>query len=80
MLFRSAEIAEMILHSAKQVSAERATASQLVFIDTALAFVHAHRHAAPQWGQQVSVINALFVTSMADLVDGGIEAVERIIG
>ena len=40
--------------------------------------MHAHRHAAPQRGEQMCRINPLLVSRVADLVNGGIKAIERV--
>jgi hypothetical protein len=73
-----AEIAEALDHLAMQPAGKGAAAAQLVFIDPALAFMHAHRHALPDRRQQVVGVDALLIGGMADLVDGRVEAVERI--
>ncbi len=72
------EIAERLAHPGVEPPGERPAAPQLVLVDAALAFVHAHRHALPQGRQAIAGVDPLLVAGVAHLVDRGIEAVERV--
>ena len=75
-----AERAEALFHPPVQPAGEGAAPAQLVLIDPRLAFVNAHGDAAPEGGEKIRRVYGLLVAGMADLMDGGIDAVERIGG
>ena len=73
-----AKITEGIAHLTIQPAGKGTAAPKLVFIDPALTFVDPHRHPRPKRRQKVVLVDALLVAGMPDLVDGGIETVERV--
>ena len=72
------KVTKLIAHLPIEPTRERATATQLVFINPALAFVHTHRHTCTHRCQQMGRVNPLLIGGVADLVDSRIKAVERI--
>ena len=75
-----AEIAKSVFHLTEQPAGKGAAAADLVFVDPALALMNAHADATAQRGQQVAVADVLLIGGVANLVDGGIETIERVGG
>ena len=75
---RHAKITEGIAHLTIQPAGKGTAAPKLVFIDPALAFMHAHGHTTTQRRQQMHAVDVLLIGPMPDLVNGGVDAVERI--
>ena len=67
---------ERVRHAVEQPAGEGAAAADLVLGNPRLRFVHAKRDAAAKRGEGIVAVDAELVIRMADLVDGGIKAVE----
>ena len=72
------QIAKAPAHFAVKPAREGAAASHLVFIDAALAFMHPHRTPMPDGAQRIFRVDGQFIAGMSDLMDGRIQAVERV--